>query len=80
MQVLPPSAGQRTDASNRSAKVRQYRGTGVAHLALDRQLSLNVHLTSPPADEEGGDTRKGKDRREDYDGPKLDQHRQTDLE
>ena len=72
--------GQRTNTGNCGTEVRQYGGTGVAHLTLDRQLSLNVHLASPSADEEGGDTGESEYRREDDDGPKLDQHRKTDLE
>lgn len=69
-----------TDTRDRGAKMGQYWGTGVAHLAFNRQLSLNIHLASPSPDEEGCDTGEGKDRREDNDGPELDQHRQTDLQ
>ena len=65
---------KRTGPSDRSAKVRQYRRTGVTHFALNRKLSLDIHLTSPSTNEEGGDTREGEDRREDDDGSKLDQH------
>ena len=51
------------------------RSTSVAHFTLDGQLSLDVDLATPGAEEGDDNAREEHGRRDDNDGEELDEHR-----
>jgi hypothetical protein len=54
-------------------------GLGVAHLTLDRNLCLHVHLTKPSSHEGDDDAWKDEHWCEVHHGDGFDQHSDTDL-
>ena len=78
----PPPDGYntRTDTSDGSTEMRQNGGTGVTHLAFDRELSLDVDLPEGSSNHECDNTRNKEDRREDDDGHEFCEHADTHPE
>ena len=67
----------RTNASDSGTEVGQDGGTSVAHLTLDRELSLDVNLSNHSPDCKGSNTRQKENRREDDDSDEFCDHADT---